>query len=51
MRSPFFALGNRYAQVSPVLEAAPDTLIGNGTALASLAWLEDRLELLRSRGW
>ena len=44
---------SQYAQVSTLFwEAAHNTLIGNGSALANLAWLEDRLQLLRSRaGW
>ena len=50
---PSSLTGGQYAQVSTLFwEAAHNTLIGNGTALANLAWLEDRLELLRSRaGW
>ena len=50
---PSSLTGGQYPQVSTLFwEAAHNTLIGNGTALANLAWLEDRLELLRSRaGW
>jgi trehalose/maltose transport system substrate-binding protein len=50
---PSSLTGGQYWQVSTLFwEAAHNTLIGNGTALANLAWLEDRLELLRSRaGW
>jgi trehalose/maltose transport system substrate-binding protein len=45
--------GGQYSQVSTLFwEAVHNTLIGNGSALTNLAWLEDRLELLRSRaGW
>ena len=50
---PSAVTGSQYAQLSTLFwEAAHNTLIGNGTALANLAWLQDRLELLRSRaGW
>jgi trehalose/maltose transport system substrate-binding protein len=50
---PSAQTGGQYAQVSTLFwEAAHNTLIGNGSALSNLAWLEDRLELLRSRaGW
>jgi len=50
---PSSQTGGQYSQVSTLFwEAAHNTLIGNGSALANLAWLEDRLLLLRSRaGW
>jgi len=50
---PSSQTGGQYWQVSTLFwEAVHNTLIGNGSALTNLAWLEDRLELLRSRaGW
>lgn len=50
---PSSQTGGQYAQVSTLFwEAAHNTLIGRGSALTNLAWLEDRLLLLRSRaGW
>jgi trehalose/maltose transport system substrate-binding protein len=50
---PSSATGGQYSQVSTLFwEAAHNTLIGNGRAQDNLAWLEDRLSLLRSRaGW
>jgi len=50
---PSSQTAGQYAQVSTLFwEAVHNTLIGNGSALSNLAWLEDRLLLLRSRaGW
>jgi len=50
---PSSQTAGQYAQVSTLFwEAVHNTLIGDGSALSNLAWLEDRLLLLRSRaGW
>jgi trehalose/maltose transport system substrate-binding protein len=50
---PSSATAGQYSQVSTLFwEAVHNTLIGNGRAQDNLAWLEDRLDLLRSRaGW
>ena len=50
---PSAVAGQQYAQVSTLFwEAAHNTLIGNGTARDNLAWLEDRLRLIKGRaGW
>ena len=50
---PSAATAGQYSQISILFwEAVHNTLIGNGRAQDNLAWLEDRLDLLRSRaGW
>jgi trehalose/maltose transport system substrate-binding protein len=50
---PASATAGQYSQVSTLFwEAVHNTLIGNGRAQDNLAWLEDRLDLLRLRaGW
>ena len=50
---PSSPTAGQYAQVSTLFwEAVHTTLIGNGRAQDNLAWLEDRLDLVRSRaGW